>query len=334
RPWTAASDSAPTDAAGPGLSGTATLRDLRRSGQLGTLSEAAQSMLLTGPLFAYGDAEAEPMSPHQATPGFRCGSAESDRQRLSWAGTSATFLSESGASETLQGVERVPGLADLLQSVLARGVGSPSGIGSAGRMPSSDQDQPEEAGPLLPWSINGRSSDAWREVPALQSHSSFDPPPEEVIEVEEDVVVEEEADDEEDEVVVSRTASSINSTVMADSLEEGTFDGGLSRELSRLMAGNSMDESLARSMRRIIQLGTVLTGQRLSEDEIQALPKVRFQDAEHQRCSVCLEAYKLGELLTALSCKHFFHIDCLSRWLEQSAQCPLCRRECVQPSPC
>ncbi|CAE8590269.1 unnamed protein product, partial [Polarella glacialis] len=84
RPWTAASDSAPTDAAGPGLSGTATLRALRRSGQLGTLSEAAQSMLLTGPLFAYGDAEAEPMSPHQATPGFRCGSAESDRQRLSW----------------------------------------------------------------------------------------------------------------------------------------------------------------------------------------------------------------------------------------------------------
>jgi len=96
------------------------------------------------------------------------------------------------------------------------------------------------------------------------------------------------------------------------------------------LAREALDEGVARSARRVLQLGTVLTGQRLSDEEIRALPEVRFENAEEQSCPICLEAYQCGELLTALRCNHFFHVGCLARWLQQTRRCPLCRTDAVQ----
>lgn len=113
--------------------------------------------------------------------------------------------------------------------------------------------------------------------------------------------------------------------------EAGLLSSSLSSMLRRLTLESSLlDDSLTRSVRRVLQLGTVLTGQRLSDEEIRALPKVRFESAEQQQCSICLEGYQEGELLTALRCSHFFHIDCLARWMQRATICPLCRTPCGQ----
>lgn len=106
---------------------------------------------------------------------------------------------------------------------------------------------------------------------------------------------------------------------------EGGIDGGLIGVLRRLAFGGSLDDVLARTVHRALQMGTVASGQRLSDTEIQGLPKVRFEAKEEQSCAICLEAYQVGELLTSLPCSHFFHVDCLARWLRRSQQCPLCR---------
>merc|ERR1712039_1073948 len=87
----------------------------------------------------------------------------------------------------------------------------------------------------------------------------------------------------------------------------------------------SIDEQLSRSVHRMLQLGSVLAGNRLTDDEIRALPQIRFDATEQQCCPICLEAYQKGELLTALHCNHFFHVGCLARWFQNSTQCPLCR---------
>jgi len=111
---------------------------------------------------------------------------------------------------------------------------------------------------------------------------------------------------------------------------QGGLDGELSGMLQRLAFESlALDESIIRSVRRVLQLGTVLTGQRLSDEEIRALPKVVFDDAEQQSCPICLEIYQRGEFLTSLQCGHFFHVDCLARWFQRSTQCPLCRSECA-----
>lgn len=97
-------------------------------------------------------------------------------------------------------------------------------------------------------------------------------------------------------------------------------------EMLRLLSGDGdLDENLVQSARRMVQLGAVASGQRLSDEDIAALPKVSFEQAEHQTCSICLESYQHGEMLTALRCTHFFHTSCVTRWFQRSTQCPLCR---------
>ena len=59
------------------------------------------------------------------------------------------------------------------------------------------------------------------------------------------------------------------------------------------------------------------TAQPLAED----LPDV---------CSICLEARKRGQQALTLRCGHAFHGQCILRWLEQSATCPICKE--VVPS--
>lgn len=89
------------------------------------------------------------------------------------------------------------------------------------------------------------------------------------------------------------------------------------------------DESLVRSVQRVLQLGSLLAGERLSKVEVDNLPKVHFEQQEEQQCSICLEAFRHGELLTQLPCGHFFRVDCIARWFQNSSQCPLCRSECA-----
>jgi len=118
-------------------------------------------------------------------------------------------------------------------------------------------------------------------------------------------------------------------TVFGETLGSEGGDGGIAGMLHRLALENlTLDESLTQSVRRVIQLGTVLTGERLSDAEIHALPQVRFESQDQSKCAICLELYQRGEFLTSLRCRHFFHVDCLARWFRRSTQCPLCRSEC------
>jgi len=94
------------------------------------------------------------------------------------------------------------------------------------------------------------------------------------------------------------------------------------------IAREAIDEGVARVARRALELGCALSGRRLSPEEMRALPQVYFDRAEAQRCAICLEGYQSQELLTALKCGHFFHVNCLAGWFSQTNKCPLCRTPC------
>ena len=55
-----------------------------------------------------------------------------------------------------------------------------------------------------------------------------------------------------------------------------------------------------------------------SEECIRSLPKIVIQkDAlEHPECAICQEEYTEGEQGTELPCKHVFHPDCITKWLQ------------------
>jgi len=129
-----------------------------------------------------------------------------------------------------------------------------------------------------------------------------------------------------DDSLNSTARTVMSGTLVPDrSLGHGATVTSMLRQLVRETA---IDESIARSAARVLQLGTVLAGERLSDDEISRLPKARFDQMEEQSCSICLEVYKQGELLNLLPCQHFFHISCLASWFQRSTQCPLCRSSC------
>lgn len=43
-------------------------------------------------------------------------------------------------------------------------------------------------------------------------------------------------------------------------------------------------------------------------------------------CAICLENFNAGEQMQILQCKHYYHPECITPWLEKSTnKCPKCR---------
>lgn len=53
----------------------------------------------------------------------------------------------------------------------------------------------------------------------------------------------------------------------------------------------------------------------------------RLLSAEDAVCCICLAKYKDEVELRGLPCAHFFHVDCVDKWLKINASCPLCKHE-------
>ncbi|KAK9071304.1 hypothetical protein SSX86_009872 [Deinandra increscens subsp. villosa] len=55
--------------------------------------------------------------------------------------------------------------------------------------------------------------------------------------------------------------------------------------------------------------------------------KERAISGEDAVCCICLAKYADNDLLRELPCMHFFHIECVDKWLKINASCPLCKFE-------
>ncbi|KAL3648789.1 hypothetical protein CASFOL_005192 [Castilleja foliolosa] len=69
----------------------------------------------------------------------------------------------------------------------------------------------------------------------------------------------------------------------------------------------------------------------LNESAIRSIPIFKFKktesfDAKSCECAVCLNEFQEDENLRVIpNCAHVFHIDCIDVWLQNNANCPLCR---------
>lgn len=48
---------------------------------------------------------------------------------------------------------------------------------------------------------------------------------------------------------------------------------------------------------------------------------------KYQCCAICLESYEDSEFLMILYCKHNFHYECVSIWLDINNSCPICKKD-------
>ncbi|XP_051119151.1 E3 ubiquitin-protein ligase At1g63170-like [Andrographis paniculata] len=75
-------------------------------------------------------------------------------------------------------------------------------------------------------------------------------------------------------------------------------------------SGNNKDKSLGKDEGGRVAVGT--------ENE-------RAISAEDAVCCICLAKYVHNDELRELPCSHFFHKECVDRWLKINASCPLCK---------
>ncbi|WRX17067.1 zinc finger protein [Theobroma cacao] len=52
----------------------------------------------------------------------------------------------------------------------------------------------------------------------------------------------------------------------------------------------------------------------------------RLSRPNDDTCTICLSDYKAKEIIRTIpDCDHYFHADCIDKWLRLNASCPVCR---------
>ena len=65
----------------------------------------------------------------------------------------------------------------------------------------------------------------------------------------------------------------------------------------------------------------------LNSQEIKLLKVIEFKECKACACTICLQNFMDGEnLITLPQCEHFFHKDCIEKWLKGNLICPICRK--------
>ncbi len=50
------------------------------------------------------------------------------------------------------------------------------------------------------------------------------------------------------------------------------------------------------------------------------------EEKKMETCNICLENFENNNIARELHCKHYFHQECIDKWLEDKLECPLCRQ--------
>lgn len=53
-------------------------------------------------------------------------------------------------------------------------------------------------------------------------------------------------------------------------------------------------------------------------------------EGEVECCAVCIEPFRLGEVVRLLPCKHTFHKSCVDPWLLEQRSCPMCKMDILK----
>lgn len=53
---------------------------------------------------------------------------------------------------------------------------------------------------------------------------------------------------------------------------------------------------------------------------------IEFDKNDGSQCSICIEKFENQTEVLQLPCKHYYHKECIEKWLDKNTSCPLCRK--------
>ncbi|XP_055962007.1 uncharacterized protein LOC130014727 [Mercurialis annua] len=72
---------------------------------------------------------------------------------------------------------------------------------------------------------------------------------------------------------------------------------------------------------------TIILSSAATKSSVDALDRINVSADDGMECSVCLEGIEVSEPAIRMPCLHYYHQDCIVKWLCQNHSCPLCRYE-------
>mmetsp|Transcript_945 Transcript_945/g.939 ORF Transcript_945/g.939 Transcript_945/m.939 type:complete len:198 (-) Transcript_945:44-637(-) len=108
----------------------------------------------------------------------------------------------------------------------------------------------------------------------------------------------------------SSSSSSSNLENYIDSIESGSEE----------LPSNSRFESISRMANNNFS-------NRASNNHRRAKIKQMTDEFSSKVCSICLDEIDNGASIKVLYCDHFYHPDCIDRWLSMKKSCPMCRKK-------
>jgi hypothetical protein len=86
------------------------------------------------------------------------------------------------------------------------------------------------------------------------------------------------------------------------------------------------------SFEQLLERFGIGNDRRAAEDStIASLPTAVLKEDDRDdcgganQCSICLEDLKAGDEVTRLPCKHGYHHACITEWLRNVSNCPVCK---------
>jgi hypothetical protein len=99
-------------------------------------------------------------------------------------------------------------------------------------------------------------------------------------------------------------------------------DQELQRRLSDIQDLNELDERF--SYKRFLE-----NCQKYQKQKTQTFLKSCVIDQKECECAICLNFDASQNKVIELKCKHKFHSECISQWLSNTNNCPMCRCMCI-----
>jgi hypothetical protein len=111
-----------------------------------------------------------------------------------------------------------------------------------------------------------------------------------------------------------------------DKLEEQLAIAAVEEQIIKELCPNNSNEQ---AMDKIFN-GENNSKEAKIKDKIMIIPQIYYKKNEFDNfeCFICYDEFKDNELLKQLQCKHIFHKECLSQWLMNNNNCPVCNQLC------